>query len=281
MKIIISGSHGFIGNHLVARLKNKGIKVIRIPRLFLYRRITLHQFLKKNKADFIIHLAAYGNHYFQTNEYKTISANIQALVNLLDGIKNISIKGFLNFSTTHHNLESGSFYGSTKAAGEYIVRSYVQEYNIPAVNIRPYSIYGAREWDFRFIPTISGRIKKHLPITISDVDHDWTYVEDFIDKIFIILNKISKYRGKSVGIGTGKRRSNVFIAKKLMNIVGIKVSINIGLKRSYEIPAYRKTLLEQSNKKKNEEFLIASTTPLEVGLKAVYESKQRLKNKNY
>ena len=97
-------------------------------------------------VEYIIHLAAYGNHYFQTKDTKIYKANVRLLFRLLMASKDMPYKGFINVSTTHHNLESGSWYGSTKAAGEYLVRAFVAQNNKPVINIRPYSIYGEREW---------------------------------------------------------------------------------------------------------------------------------------
>ena len=199
-------------------------------------------------------------------------ANLEALFNMLEASKDVDYKGFLNFATTHHNLEAGSFYGSTKAGGEYLARAFVRNFDKPIVNIRPYSIYGEHEWDFRFIPTISRQIQNNKPITVSDVDHDWTYVEDFIDGLLKAKENINDLKGLSVGIGTGRRVSNLDVAKTLMKVVGKKVNIINGNKRTYEIAAYNKEILNKTPEQKNEVEYFKENTPLEVGLKKVYDN---------
>lgn len=272
-KVLISGSNGFIGTHLKNRLISEDYDVFCINRELLYKPVDLKYYLLDTKPDYIFHLAAYGNHYFQFDELSTIKANIECTTNLIESSKYLTYKGLFNFSTTHHNLESSSFYGATKSAGEYLVRAYVQKHNLPIVNIRPYSVYGEYEWNFRFIPTISKQISKGDAITVSDVRHDWIYVEDFIDALMASAKNIDYLVGKSVGIGTGKRISNIEVANTLMKIVGKKVEIKDGIKRSYEIPAYKKKVLDLSSSERNEiEYFNFAKTPLEVGLYKVYNS---------
>lgn len=222
--------------------------------------------------DYLFHLSAYGNHYFQTEEVKIYKANVQRPFDLLEKTKKTTYKGFFNFATTFHNLESGSFYGSTKAAGEYLVRSFVQKYNLPIVNIRPYSIFGEREWNFRFIPTLCNRIKDDEGITVSDVSHDWTYVEDFIDRLIELMPRTKELQGKSVGIGSGTRRSNMQIAKMLMDAVRKEVPIIKGDLRQYEIAAYNQGMIRKIAEQNDEIFIQANQTPIHTALRHVYEN---------
>lgn len=270
---VISGANGFIGTHLAQKLVLQGLKVIAIPREMLLYPEILSKFLKKCNPNYIYHLAAYGNHYFQTEEIVAYYANVQCLINLIEASRNIPYKAFLNFSTTHHNLEAGSFYGSTKAAGEYIVRAYVRKYNYPIINIRPYSIYGEYEWSFRFIPTICRQIKAGKPIMVSDVSHDWTYVGDFLDGLLCAATNSSILKGKSVGIGTGTRISNIEVAKTLMDTVHKKVDMLEGIKRSYEIAAYNEELVNKTEDQRNEiEYFNFARTSMKEALRHIYEN---------
>ena len=61
MKAIISGSHGFIGSHLVEDLLSKKYKVLRVPQELLYSPKELREFFDREQPDYIYHLAAYGN----------------------------------------------------------------------------------------------------------------------------------------------------------------------------------------------------------------------------
>ena len=273
MKALISGGNGFIGTHLRHALKNKDVEVIAVPRETLQNPYSLNHFVLRANPDFIFHLSAYGNHYFQTDERQAIKTNVYGLVNLIEASRLVDYRAFVNFSTTDHNLQSGSFYGSTKAAGEYLVRAYINKYDLPMVNIRPYSVYGEYEWSFRFIPTIANKIRKGEQITVSDVTHDWIYVEDFIQGLLYAVDNIDTLQGKAVSIGTGTRINNLDVAKTLMKITGITVAIEKGVKREYEIPAYNKKVIEKTASEKNEvELFQFAKTSLEEGLRKVYEN---------
>lgn len=277
MKVLISGINGFIGSHLKDRLMSANYDVIGIHRNLLIDLELLEKFFSFHSPDYILHLGSYGNHFFQTEENQVFLTNVIGTYNMINASLDINYTTFLNFSTTSHNLEAGTFYGSTKSAGEYLVRAFVNKYNKPILNIRPYSVFGEREWNFRFIPTIIEQIKAGQEITVSDVAHDWIFVEDFIDGIFDLLNRGQEMKGKAIGIGTGKRINNLEIAKTLMKVSGKEVKINKGIKRSYEIANHQQIV---EGEKRNDEihYFHFAKTPLEKALKSVYEyTGERLK----
>ena len=269
-RFLLSGSHGFIGSNLKKRLVQEGNEVIHIDRQMRLCRPILAEFILETQPDYIIDCAAYGNHYFQTDENECFKANVCGLYNLLDVTRIFKYKGFINLSTTSHNLEASTFYGSTKSAGEYLVRSFVQKYDKPIVNIRPYSVFGENEWDFRFIPTICRQIKAGESITVSNVAHDWIYINDFIDGVMKVLKVVNTYRGISFGIGTGKRIENMEIAEALMTIANKEVPIIEGVKRSYEIANHEK-MLEGPRKNDEVKLFQYAKTSLVSALRNVYE----------
>jgi len=65
------------------------------------------------------------------------------------------------------------------------------------------------------------------------------------------LKESAKLKGQSIGIGTGKRRWNREIARRLQAIAGRKVIVKKGTKRSYEIPFfnYAKTNIQEGLRK--------------------------------
>jgi nucleoside-diphosphate-sugar epimerase len=278
-KVAITGSNGFIGGHLKMRLEKLGYAVIPIHREMRQRPSEIILFMEREKPDYIFDIAGYGNHYFQTEEAEIYKANVQGLFTLLENTKNYSYKGFINFSTTSHNLEASTFYGSTKSAGEYLVRSFVNIHNKPIINIRPYSVFGEREWEFRFIPTICEQIKRGEPITVSNVEHDWIYIEDFLDGIIEAMNHTEDLRGASIGIGSGKRIKNMEIVNRLMAIAQRKVEINEGIKRSYEIANYKKIIEGEKRQDEIHYFQFAKTS-LEQALWNIYTNPNFLKREN-
>lgn len=271
MKIALSGSHGFIGTHLTERLHELGHVVIPISRHLRMNSRAIALFLEQTEPEYIFDLAAYGNHFYQLDEMETYRANVKGVFYMLEGSKDYPFKGYLNFSTSSHNLEAGTFYGSTKSSGEYMVRAFQRKYDKPIVNIRPQSVFGEHEWDFRFIPTIASQIRQGLPITVSNVSHDWIYVEDFIDGVIDVVKHMSELQGKSIAIGTGTRIPNRAIADILMDIADRKVEVKEGEKRSYEIASHEQMTEGEKRNDQIEYFQFAKTS-LKISLKRVYKT---------
>src|SRR3990167_1340649 len=125
MKIIISGSHGFLGENLVEKLESLKHEVIRyqygdaLPLAF----------------DYFFHLSSYGNHYDQQELSTIIETNYIQLFNLLEQVKKCKLKGFFNFSTSSVSLMKQTLYSATKMGGEYLSRAYSDKF--PIVSIRP------------------------------------------------------------------------------------------------------------------------------------------------
>lgn len=232
-RCLITGSHGFIGNHLTERLEQMKCEVVRMPRHLLGRPDLLSHYIKELKPEYIFHLAAYGNHYHQKYEREIFKVNVEGTWNLLEATKDIDYKAFVNFSTSSVNLPVQTLYAITKKMAEELASYYAK--TKPIVNIRPYSVYGEGEADFRFIPTICRCLIKNETLNLDpDARHDWIYVEDFISKVIHVVQK-DYWKGKTAEIGTGMSWSNQEIVDILEEIAGKQCGIKkISKMRSYD-----------------------------------------------
>ena len=128
MKILITGSAGFIGFHLSLKLLNKGNTVIGVDNLNNYYDVSLKKnrnkilkkytkyifykldlknknqldkVFKRNKIDCVINLAAQaGVRYSLINPKSYIESNINGFFNLIETTKNYKIKNFIYASTS-------------------------------------------------------------------------------------------------------------------------------------------------------------------------------------
>jgi nucleoside-diphosphate-sugar epimerase len=191
----VTGSNGFIGKHLCNYLESNGNEVIKIKRDLSN---------VKNEGT-IIHLAAYGNHSNQTDLNEMLNANIHMLVKLISKTK--KCERFINVSTSSVTLKNQTGYSLTKALGELIINGKDKRYS----NVRPYSVFGEGEADFRLIPTIIRCLKtgENMQL-VTDATHDYIHVSDFIKAML----------GGYKEIGSGIKTTNLEIVRILEKISG-------------------------------------------------------------
>lgn len=223
-KAVISGNSGFIAQNLLMDLKSQGITVIPIPRELLFSPIDLQKFFQEHQPDYIYHLAAYGNHSNQDDISMTLLANIVGTMNMLQASLDVPYKSFINVSSSSVGLSYETFYSASKAATERIVKAFVNKFDKPIVNFRPYSVYGEGEADFRFIPTVFKACLQGSGMQLApDGKHDWVYVGDVVDALIRASEYADKDRGQIIECGTGVGVTNYQIVKLIQEITGKKI----------------------------------------------------------
>lgn len=170
MKILITGSNGFVGSSLMPYLENLGYTVDGIDRddkpLYNIHKntviadiIDIHSIEKLNNTyDLIIHCAAaksdFGisdKDYFRDNEKVTEV--------LVDYAEKLNIKKIIYYSTVsvygHQSkpcgeegeIQSNTVYGDSKLAGEVVIENWLnKEESRQAVFLRPSVIYGPNNY---------------------------------------------------------------------------------------------------------------------------------------
>lgn len=227
MKILITGSAGFIGYHLHCFLHQKKFKVLGCDNLTSVSKKTqkmrlkeikkqkmnfikldlknfdlLKKKLQKKKFDIIIHLAAQpGVRISQKYPNKTLDNNLKSFVNIFEFAKIIKPKLIIYASSSSVYGNSKSFiedisstspvsiYGVSKLTNEYLSKVYNHLYQISSIGLRFFTVYGpyGRE-DMSYYKFINS-IKKKKSITIYG---DKTSARSFtyIDDIVLSIFKI-------------------------------------------------------------------------------------------
>jgi nucleoside-diphosphate-sugar epimerase len=205
--IYISGINGFIGQHFAKRLECKGI-----PRDATQQEI--NELLKD--AEYVIHLASYGNHSFQTDPLQMIETNVKLLIKILKATD----KKVYNISSSSVYLKVKTHYANSKLLAQKVCESFPN-----AVTVHPYSVYGEGEAKHKFIPTVINALKTGEQIVLDkEATHDWIHVEDFIDAIL----------AGETEIGTGIKTANIEIVMMLENISNKKLNYICSKMRDYD-----------------------------------------------
>ena len=230
MKILITGSSGFIGFHLANKLLELGHDVTGIDNHNEYydsnlkrnrNKISISKNLKffnmdldtmeipDNNYDLAINLAAQaGVRVKKENEYLYQKTNIDGFKKFVDrcienGIKKIiyassssvysDIEG-TKFSESSSLLEPKSFYGLSKLANEQLADEMSQKHDLSFVGLRFFSVYGPWGRPDMAYYLFTEKIKKNETLTLFNqgkMSRDMTYIDDIIDGIVASINLIT------------------------------------------------------------------------------------------
>lgn len=243
-RAIVTGSNGFIGSHLVERLKKEGFEVYRLTYHMLDSHSKLKAIIEKINPEYIYHLAGYGNMSNQENDDEVIMSNIVRTWTLLKATKDINYKLFVNFSTSSVygfydkpmgewlKIRPRTMYAATKAGAEYICRAFRKKYLKCIVTVRPFSVYGPGEADFRFIPTIIRNAIENKPSSVIGGNHDFIYIDDFIDGVIKITEEKANLTKRTFNIGSGKMYSNEQVVEEISKYLDVRYEFTNEFKKT-------------------------------------------------
>ena len=251
MNILVTGGCGFIGSNFINYMLPKEVNIFNIDCLnycaneknvnhhpnykFIRGNITSKDFvlhiLKEYAIDAIIHFAAQShvdNSFDNSLQYTT--DNVYGTHVLLQASKEYGkLKKFLHFSTDevygevdldHPGCHEKSLlnptnpYAATKAAAEFIVRSYYHSFKLPIVIVRCNNVYGPNQYPEKLIPRFIKLLKEGKKLTIhgkGETRRNFIWAEDVASATELILNK-GEING-IYNIGTTQEYSVMDVAK--------------------------------------------------------------------
>ncbi len=259
-EILVTGSTGFIGNHLIPEL-SKNYKILGISKNkknpsknFASRTIdiTRSNFMLKNNFKKIIHMAAYSDvTYCDLNPTKCYELNVKSTQKMLEiARKNDSNFIFLSSSHVYGNpirlplSETDScypltHYASSKKMSEMLCETYYQTYGLDIQIARIFSAYGPKSPKSNLIFNIIDQMIKDSKITLGNISpkRDFIFISDVISGLIKIIN--SKKKGFHIyNIGSGKSTSVEDLVKICIQLSNKNLKLNSSKKhkRKNEIP---------------------------------------------
>lgn len=253
MKILLTGSSGFLGQRLLNKLlsnnhfvlgvdKKKGSikhKNFKFVNLDLKKSNTIK--IKKN-FDVAIHTAAVQPFKKDENFHKYLNGNLISGKNFFDIAINLGIKKFIicsSFSVygkskkninERENLRPRNFYGLSKKFLENLTQYYHDNYNINAIILRFDGIFGYEQNLPGFIQMLIKKSKKDKKIQLYNngkLKRDYIYVDDATHAIILALKKINKYQFEIFNIGSGFPKTSYEIAKIVLKYFKSKSKLEI------------------------------------------------------
>jgi len=236
-KILVTGSSGFIGKHLIVKLKDLNFEVLECPGSAKINLCNIDQVEKLPTADIIVHLAAKS---FIPDSFKDpqgfYSNNIQSTLNILDkarkeGSKLIYLSTYVYGRPEYlpvdelHPVSPLNPYTQSKVIGEDLCRAYHRDFGLPSVVLRLFNVYGPGQGTSFFIPSILAQLKKPLmELQDSRPRRDFIFIDDVVNAIISATEYVSD--GFDIlNVGTGKSVSVREVSELIRTISGSSVEI--------------------------------------------------------
>jgi NAD dependent epimerase/dehydratase len=262
--VLVTGSCGFIGSHLVERLLKEGYRV----KAFVYYNSFnywgwLDSFDKEKLSqievftgdirdpngvraavkgvDVVFHLAALiGIPFSYHSPDSYVDTNIKGTLNVLQACRDYNIEKVLVTSTSEvygtaqyvpidekHPRQGQSPYSATKIGADSIAESFYKSFNLPVVIVRPFNTYGPRQSARAVIPTIITQLlegKKEIILGALHTTRDLVFVKDTAEGFLKIATSDSTI-GEEINIATQSEISIQDLAQKIINMINPEAKI--------------------------------------------------------
>ena len=235
MRCLVTGGAGFIGSHLVDRLLKDGHDVIVLDNLSTGRVTNLPReveiieedisitvdYINFLKVDWVFHLAGLADivpsiekplDYFQ--------ANVTGTVNTLEAARAPKVKRFIYTASSscygdrpitptdeRVNCNPQYPYALTKYLGEQCVLHWSKLYNLPAISLRLFNVYGPRMYSSHYggvFKVFLAQRANNKPLTIvgeGTQRRDFIYVSDVVDALIKAAEVDTKHKVLNIGSG--------------------------------------------------------------------------------
>jgi UDP-glucose 4-epimerase len=247
MKVLVTGGSGFIGSHVVDKLRNNGVEVRVYDGIMpTYRKdIEFYQGsildntslgFALNGVDAVYHLAAVADvKDVYNNPYHSEAINVRGTINVLEAARSASVKRIIYGSTTWvyseaaaNNVDESTplhapthLYTATKLTGEYYCQSYSKLYGMEVTILRYGIPYGPRARDGAVVPIFVRKAINGEPLTIAGDGSQFrkfVYVEDLAEGNMLALKSIAK--NKTYNLDGTEKVTIKQIAETIKKILG-------------------------------------------------------------
>ncbi len=202
MRVVITGSSGFIGSYLSSNLEKSSDIEFQLLDINLGVDICDWNQVRDIKADVIVHLA---NKSFVPDSYEKpkefYQVNIQSTLNMLElsRLNNARLIYLSSYVYGHpdylpidenHPIKAFNPYAQSKVICEDLCRGYARDFKVPITIFRPFNIYGKGQNENFLIPSILDQIKKGSKVVIKDErpKRDYIHVLDVVSAIEHMLS---------------------------------------------------------------------------------------------
>jgi len=292
MRVLVTGGSGFIGSHVVDKLREHGVAVRVFDAVYPTFRDDIEFYqgsildfealrMALNRVDAVIHLAAVADvkDVLQEPHYSE-AINVRGTINVLEAVRRTGPRRVVYGSTTWVYSDVAAervdestplaapnhLYTATKIAGEYYCQAYSHRYGVETTILRFGIPYGPRARPSAVIPSFVGRVLRGEPLTIQGDGSQYrkfVYVEDLAEGTVLALKPGA--RNQTYNLDGHERITIRQIAETIQKIVG-NVTVEYSPARPGDFAGK-----EVSSRKARDELGWEPRTRFEVGVRRYVE----------
>ncbi|MBI3698693.1 MAG: NAD-dependent epimerase/dehydratase family protein, partial [Acidobacteria bacterium] len=247
MRVLVTGGSGFIGSHVVDKLRDRGVQVRVFDMLIPAFRNDIEFYhgslldlealrMAMSGVDVVYHLAAVADvkDVYEDPHYSE-SINTRGTINVLEAARRSKLQRMIYGSTTWVYSEVAEqqvneqtplrapahLYTATKMASEYYCQSYSKLYDLPVTILRYGIPYGPRARDGAVVPIFVRKAFQGQPLTVAGDGSQFRkfiYVEDLAEGNVLAMKPIG--RNKIYNLDGNEKVSIRRIAELVQKLVG-------------------------------------------------------------
>ena len=259
MKLLVTGSEGFIGSHLVEELVASGHQVTAFVQYISFNSAGWLDALPKEVQKVVkvimgdvrdagsvraavrgharvAHLAALiAIPYSYTAPHSYYETNALGTLNVLDACRDFGVERLVHTSTSEvygsaqyvpidekHPLVGQSPYSASKIAADQLAHSYWASFGVPVTTLRPFNTYGPRQSQRAFIPSVMVQVLSgitKLKLGSLTPTRDLTFVGDTARGFAKALESVDGV-GEVFNMGSGFEISMGDVVEMIRSISG-------------------------------------------------------------
>jgi len=229
MKYIITGSCGMIGQYLKRELDKQGCECI----LEVDKRNSdistdyLSVIDEQLNADIMFHLASNCKIKDTISNPDLAFENSDGIEHVLEYCRRNHIKKIVYFSSSRVLSEEENPYTASKKYGEHLCKAYHNCYGIDYIIIRPSTVYApCKDITTRLLTTwVINALKGEYLVLCGDSHKtlDFTYISDFVDGIFCLLNNWEEAKNTDYDISGEDSRNLIDVAQLISHEIADQI----------------------------------------------------------
>lgn len=220
IKVLVTGSNGFIGQNLISKLANDKSYDIQT-----FTHLDNLEDLKEKlfNTDFVCHFAGVNRSKNKNDFYNVNEGLTKTIVNTLYQMNNTNIP-ILFTSSIHADLDND--YGKSKRNAEKIILEYSHNTHANVYIYRLSNLFG--KWSKpnynSVVATFCYNLSHNLPIKIDDPNKEivLNYIDDVVDEFINIIKTVPKLENKYLYIKKKHKIKLKSLADKLIEFSNIR-----------------------------------------------------------